>query len=162
MRPAGGSGIQVQVFCKQQVDQFTQVGEEQCSNAGVKAIAFPAADGEQAWEILTGDEPVSLVVSDLTMPKLDGLEFVKRVRAMDKYKETPIFMITSEAAKYNVVEAVKAAKNTLISNRDRERLRRSATLKSMMLSILRPLRSRMKYRLGCIPGSSTMFSFGSP
>jgi two-component system chemotaxis response regulator CheY len=42
------------------------------------------------------------------MPNLDGLSFVKKIRDMGNYAQTPIIMITSEAAKYNVVEAINA------------------------------------------------------
>jgi two-component system chemotaxis response regulator CheY len=42
------------------------------------------------------------------MPNLSGLEFLKRVRAMEQYKTVPVIMVTSESAKLNVVEAVKA------------------------------------------------------
>ena len=42
------------------------------------------------------------------MPQLDGLELVKIIRSLDKYKDLPVIMVTSEAAKYNVLEAIKA------------------------------------------------------
>jgi two-component system chemotaxis response regulator CheY len=42
------------------------------------------------------------------MPKLNGLELLKVARNMPNYKDTPIVMVTSEAAKYNVMEAIKA------------------------------------------------------
>ena len=42
------------------------------------------------------------------MPGLNGLDFTKAIRTIDKYKDTPIIMVTSEAAKYNVVEAIEA------------------------------------------------------
>jgi two-component system chemotaxis response regulator CheY len=41
------------------------------------------------------------------MPKLSGIDFLKAVRAMDKYKSLPIVMVTSESAKFNVIEALK-------------------------------------------------------
>jgi two-component system chemotaxis response regulator CheY len=41
------------------------------------------------------------------MPELSGIDFLKTVRAKDVYKDIPIFMVTSEAAKYNVIEALK-------------------------------------------------------
>ena len=44
----------------------------------------------------------------LELPKLDGFQFVKTVRAMERRKDTPIVMVTSEAARYNVVDAIKA------------------------------------------------------
>jgi len=42
------------------------------------------------------------------MPRLNGLELVQTLRVMEEYEKTPIIMITSEAARYSVVEAVKA------------------------------------------------------
>ena len=55
-----------------------------------------AADGEQAWEILTGDEPVSLVVSDLTMPKLDGFGLLGKIRGshLPHVRDLPVIIIT--------------------------------------------------------------------
>jgi two-component system chemotaxis response regulator CheY len=42
------------------------------------------------------------------MPELSGIDFLKKVRAMDDYKNLPIIMVTSESAKYNVIEALKS------------------------------------------------------
>ena len=39
---------------------------------------------------------------------MNGLDLVKIVRKMEQYKDLPIVMVTSEAAKYNVMEAIKA------------------------------------------------------
>jgi two-component system chemotaxis response regulator CheY len=66
-----------------------------------------APDGREALKILM-EEPVDLVLLDWNMPNLSGLELTKTLRAMDKYKALPIIMVTSEAARYNVVEAAKA------------------------------------------------------
>ena len=66
-----------------------------------------AEDGKVALEAAKA-KPIGLFLVDWNMPNLNGLEFVRTLRAMDAYKTTPIIMITSEAAKYNVVEAVKA------------------------------------------------------
>ncbi|MEX2445519.1 MAG: response regulator [Alkalispirochaeta sp.] len=66
-----------------------------------------AVDGQEALEIAT-KEDIGLFLIDWNMPKVDGLKLVKALRAIDKYAETPLIMITSEAAKYNVMEAVQA------------------------------------------------------
>ena len=66
-----------------------------------------AADGAEALQIAIAEQ-VDLFLVDWNMPKLDGLSFVKKLRGMDTYSETPIIMITSEAAKYNVIEAINA------------------------------------------------------
>ena len=69
-----------------------------------------AADGEEAFKIIESSQ-VDLMLLDWNMPLLNGVDLVRRLRALDKYKALPIIMVTSEAAKYNVVEAVKAGVN---------------------------------------------------
>jgi len=79
----------------------------------LQALHYPpdtfleAADGDQAWALLEAQE-VSLLLVDWNMPGLNGLELVKKLRATAKFQSLPIIMVTSEAAKYNVIEAVKA------------------------------------------------------
>jgi two-component system chemotaxis response regulator CheY len=65
-----------------------------------------AQDGEEALAQMEA-QAVHLVLLDWNMPKLSGIDFLKQVRAIDKYKDIPIIMVTSEAAKFNVIEALK-------------------------------------------------------
>ena len=67
---------------------------------------FEAQDGEEAL-LIANEQDIGLFLLDWNMPKIDGLEFVQQLRKMEKYKKSPIIMITSEAAKYNVVEAIQ-------------------------------------------------------
>ena len=66
-----------------------------------------AGDGKKAIQLLETNK-VDLVFLDWNMPEMDGLEFLQKVRAMNEYKELPIIMVTSEAAKYHVIEALQA------------------------------------------------------
>jgi len=66
-----------------------------------------ADDGTTAWEVLEG-QGIDLIISDWNMPKMTGLELLKKVRASDKYKGIPFLMVTAEAQKQNVIEAVQA------------------------------------------------------
>ena len=66
-----------------------------------------ADDGSTAWEILQ-KEQVDLILSDWNMPKMTGIELLKKVRADERFKDLPFLMITAEAQKENIVEAVKA------------------------------------------------------
>ena len=66
-----------------------------------------ADDGSVAWEMLQKD-PVDFIVSDWNMPKMTGIELLKKVRADDNLKDIPFLMVTAEAQKENIVEAVKA------------------------------------------------------
>jgi len=65
-----------------------------------------AENGKKAYHLLETNK-VSLIFLDWNMPEMDGMEFLKKVRAMPAYKDLPIIMVTSEAAKYNVVEALQ-------------------------------------------------------
>ena len=65
-----------------------------------------AENGSDALSLLM-IQNVDLVLLDWNMPKLSGIEFLKQVRAISKYEKLPIVMVTSESAKYNVIEALK-------------------------------------------------------
>ena len=66
-----------------------------------------AEDGSAALTVLETHK-VDLIISDWNMPKMTGLELLKAVRADDRFKDTPFLMVTAEAQKENVIEAVKA------------------------------------------------------
>lgn len=68
---------------------------------------YEAEDGRSALEIAK-THTIGLFLVDWNMPHLNGLEFTKILRGMADYAKTPIVMITSEAAKYMVVEAIQA------------------------------------------------------
>jgi len=53
-------------------------------------------DGKDALAKLTGQK-VHLIVSDVNMPNMDGISFVKGVKAMPAYKFTPVIMLTTES-----------------------------------------------------------------
>ncbi len=66
-----------------------------------------AEDGSTAWDILEG-QSIDLIISDWNMPKMTGLELLKKVRASSKHSKMPFLMVTAEAQKQNVIEAVQA------------------------------------------------------
>ena len=55
-----------------------------------------AKDGQDAINRLTGQK-VNLIISDVNMPIMDGITFVKHVKQMAAYKFTPIIMLTTES-----------------------------------------------------------------
>lgn len=77
----------------------------------LKQIGFSniveADDGTTALEELK-KTPVDLIISDWNMPKMTGLELLKNVRSMDDLKDVPFLMVTAEAQKQNVIDAVQA------------------------------------------------------
>lgn len=55
-----------------------------------------AVDGQDALTKLTG-APVNMLITDLNMPNIDGIELIRQVRALPQYKYVPIIMLTTES-----------------------------------------------------------------
>ena len=54
-----------------------------------------AENGEDALTKLRG-RTLGLILTDVNMPKMDGLEFTRRLRAMEEYKFVPVVLLTTE------------------------------------------------------------------
>ena len=64
-------------------------------------------DGQDALKFLNGDK-IDLIITDLHMPNMDGIELIKEVRKIDAYKMIPILFLTTESQTEKKMEA-KAA-----------------------------------------------------
>jgi len=62
--------------------------------AGYQVVEAP--DGQAALE-MASKQRFDLVVTDLNMPRMDGITLIQRLRATPAYKFTPILMLTTEA-----------------------------------------------------------------
>ncbi len=72
-----------------------------------------AVDGAKAFDILeTAATPFDLVICDWMMPVMDGINFVKKVRAMEY--NTKILMLTGKATADAVREAISAGANSYV------------------------------------------------
>ena len=72
-----------------------------------------AGDGIEALTAVSANpEGFDLMLVDWNMPNMDGLTFVRRFR--EKNKATPIIMVTTEAEKSRVIEAIKAGVNNYV------------------------------------------------
>ena len=67
---------------------------------------FEAGDGAAALEILK-KQRVGLVLSDINMPNMDGLELLGHIKANEEWRKVPVIMITTEGAAAKVREAVE-------------------------------------------------------
>ncbi|OQA31683.1 MAG: hypothetical protein BWY57_02277 [Betaproteobacteria bacterium ADurb.Bin341] len=66
-------------------------------------------DGLKAWERLcSADETYALVLLDARLPGLDGLSFLRRMRADTRFGETPVIILTSAYSQEKVNEGLKA------------------------------------------------------
>jgi chemosensory pili system protein ChpA (sensor histidine kinase/response regulator) len=69
--------------------------EQLLEDAGYDVVT--AADGFLALEVVRSSTP-AIVLTDLEMPNLNGLELTKRLRELPQFMATPIVMITSRAS----------------------------------------------------------------
>ncbi|MCU4138283.1 MAG: CheY-like REC domain [Thermodesulfobacteria bacterium] len=79
---------------------------------GFKNI-IEADDGTTALELLK-KQKVDLIISDWNMPKMNGLELLKTVRSDDNLKDIRFIMVTAEAQKESVIEAIKHGVNQYV------------------------------------------------
>ena len=65
------------------------------SNAGFEVLQ--AEDGKQGLDVLK-TETVDVVITDINMPVMDGIEFIKQVRATGRHNSLPILILTTETS----------------------------------------------------------------
>ena len=67
---------------------------------------YEAGDGQEALDLLQAN-PVSLILSDINMPKMDGLQLLAAIKAIPEWGAIPVVMITTEGGEAKVSEAVR-------------------------------------------------------
>jgi two-component system chemotaxis sensor kinase CheA len=82
-----------------------------------------AADGEAAWELLLKNiDKVRAVVTDIEMPRLDGLGLARKIRADQRTAGLPIIAVTSLAGDEDIARGKAAGIDTYQTKLDRDRL----------------------------------------
>lgn len=73
-------------------------------------------DAADAWPLVEQaaktNEPFQLIISDWNMPKMQGIEFLRRVRSYPLTQNLPFILVTAEAEQKNIIEAL----NLKVSN----------------------------------------------
>ncbi len=64
------------------------------SNGGYNSVLI-CNDGEEAWNHLQSNESIDIVISDIEMPRLDGLRLTKLIKSDIELKETPVIIFSS-------------------------------------------------------------------
>ncbi|HTS77506.1 MAG TPA: response regulator [Bryobacteraceae bacterium] len=67
---------------------------------------FEAGDGSQALDMLK-TQSVGLILSDINMPNMSGLELLSRIKADEALKHIPVVMVSTEGSQAKVLEAVQ-------------------------------------------------------
>lgn len=66
-----------------------------------------AADGQEALD-LARTRSVDLVISDVNMPRMDGIRLVSELRTLPTYRLTPLLLLTTESSQDKKMEGKKA------------------------------------------------------
>ena len=88
--------------------------QEQEDGEMVFNFAFSA---DEALNYLRGLKPfdVVLLLSDINMPGMNGLEVLKEIRADSRYGKVPVMMVTTESERANIVKAVQAGADNYLA-----------------------------------------------
>jgi two-component system chemotaxis response regulator CheY len=83
-----------------------KIVERSLRQAGLDVSSvIEAGNGAEALGLLDTNS-VDLILSDINMPVMDGLEFVRQLQTVDKLRSIPVVMITTEGSESNVVQAL--------------------------------------------------------
>src|ERR1700741_2574538 len=81
------------------VDDSPTIRKAVCSILeGSSCAAVPAQDGQEALELL-GHEKVDLVLLDFVMPRMNGYQFCRELRALPEHKELPVILMSAKGDK---------------------------------------------------------------
>lgn len=91
-----------------------KIVERSLRQAGLESlIVFEAATGIEGLEVLKSKE-IDLILSDINMPSMDGLEFVRQIHLQQLAAGVPVVMITTESSEAHVKQAIQAGANGYI------------------------------------------------
>ncbi len=101
--------IDMKVLVVDDMPTLRDLVKQQLKGLGLSNVT-EAGDGDQAWKLMEQHEgmgqPFQFVICDWNMPKLSGLELLKKVRANQKWAQLPFVLLTSESERDNVTEAI--------------------------------------------------------
>jgi two-component system, chemotaxis family, chemotaxis protein CheY len=69
--------------------------------------AINAENGTMAWSILNVNTDIAFIVSDLSMPEMDGLELIKLIRADDRFSSIPILIVSGAIRAKEIVSLLE-------------------------------------------------------
>jgi two-component system chemotaxis response regulator CheY len=85
-----------------------KIVERSLRQAGLdQMVVYEAGNGAEGLDLLKS-KPVDLILSDINMPSMDGLEFLRQIRAQNLAPGVPVVMITTESSEEHVKQAILA------------------------------------------------------
>lgn len=78
------------------------------------AEVFEASDGNIAVNLINTMEPPDIVILDIMLPYMDGMQILQKIRKLDSWKEVPVVMLTAKTSEEETVKALEAGANEYI------------------------------------------------
>ena len=105
----GGLGMsEIRALIVDDSSVMRKIVERALRQAGLDAlVVHEAGSGAEGLEVLKS-KPVDLILSDINMPTMDGLEFLRQIRAQNLDEGVPVVMITTESSEEHVKQAIQA------------------------------------------------------
>jgi two-component system, chemotaxis family, chemotaxis protein CheY len=99
---------EVQALIVDDSSVMRKIVERSLRQAGLESlIVLEAGSGVEGLEVLKAKR-VDLILSDINMPAMDGLEFVRQLRKQRLAEGVPVVMITTESSEEHVKQAIEA------------------------------------------------------
>jgi two-component system chemotaxis response regulator CheY len=70
-----------------------------------------AEDGLDGLEKLYSEQKIDLIISDINMPRMDGITFIKTVREQDAYRDIPIVVLSTEGQENDIQRGLSIGAN---------------------------------------------------
>ena len=100
------SGMRVLIVDDSSV--MRKIVERSLRQAGLEPmVVLEAGSGVEGLQVLSG-QTVHLILSDINMPSMDGLEFLRQLRSQNLADGVPVVMITTESSEEHVKQAILA------------------------------------------------------
>ena len=98
--------VNMQVLVVDDFPTMRRIMKDILRQLGINNV-IEAEDGVMAWELL-GKQKIDFIIADWNMPKMTGIELLRKVRQSKDYQNMPFLMVTAEAQQENIIEAVQA------------------------------------------------------
>jgi len=97
---------EIRVLIVEDSTVMRKIVERSLRQAGLDPlVVHEAGSGSEGLDVLR-DKKVDLILSDINMPSMDGLEFLRQLRAQDLATGVPVVMITTESSEEHVKQAI--------------------------------------------------------
>ena len=92
------------IWCVEDDASIRDIEVYALGSTGFEAVGF--ADGTSFWDALQGGEKPELVVLDLMLPGIDGLELLRRMRSRADLAAIPVVLATAKGAEYDKIRGL--------------------------------------------------------